>query len=63
VLSTIKDVMEGSAVVLTVNGSRQLIAMEDFASWTAVQFAKLYTVSFAWTCTCRSLMYKHMMQH
>ncbi|DBB14398.1 TPA: hypothetical protein ACH3X3_004698 [Trebouxia sp. C0006] len=43
VLSTIKDVMEGSAVVLTVNGSRQLIAMEDFASWTAVQFAKLYT--------------------
>ncbi|DBA66318.1 TPA: hypothetical protein ACH3X2_002313 [Trebouxia sp. C0005] len=43
VLSTIKEVMEGSAVVLTVHGYKQLMALEDFASWTAVQFAKLYT--------------------
>ena len=46
--------MEGSAVVLTVHGYKQLMALEDFASWTAVQFAKLYTVSFVWTCAYRS---------
>ncbi|DBA92646.1 hypothetical protein WJX77_002725 [Trebouxia sp. C0004] len=43
VLSSIKEVMEGSAVVLTVQGYKQLMALEDFASWTAVQFGKLYT--------------------
>jgi hypothetical protein len=46
--------MEGSAIVLTVHGYKQLMAVEDFASWTAVQFAKLYTLSCVWTCAYKS---------
>lgn len=37
--------MDGSAVVLTVYGYKQLVTMEEFAGMPITEFAKLYTVS------------------
>ena len=45
VLSNFTEVMEGSAVVLTVYGHKQLMAMEEFATLSVADFAKVYTVS------------------
>lgn len=37
--------MDGSAIVLTVYGHKQLVTMEEFAGMPITEFAKLYTVS------------------
>ena len=37
--------MDGSAIVLTVYGYKQLVTMEEFAGMPITEFAKLYTVS------------------
>ncbi len=49
--------MDGSAIVLTVYGHKQLVTMEEFAGMPITEFAKLYTVSLQPThtqsfCTC-----------
>ena len=44
-LSNFTEVMEGSAVVLTVHGHKQLMTMEEFATLSVADFAKVYTVS------------------
>ena len=36
--------MDGSAVVLTIHGHKQLMTLEDFSSLPVAGFAKLYTV-------------------
>jgi len=47
--------MEGSAVVLTVNGHKQLMTLDEFATMPIVEFAKLFTASLhyfalGWVC-------------
>jgi len=37
--------MEGSAIVVTIYGHKQLMTMDEFATMSIVEFAKLFTAS------------------